>query len=67
MQVELEIMEILKGSSRAESKVDMICEFMSWDRNKLTAAIVKHGTSGKDGRVAILKEFWNKDLLKNKE
>ncbi len=58
MQVELKIKETLDSSNSIESKISEICSFMDWDEQKLKDAILKHGTSGKEGRDAIIEEFW---------
>ncbi len=58
MQVELKIKEILDSQNDTDKKVQNICKFMDWDKDKLKEAILKHGTSGKDGRAAIVEEFW---------
>ncbi len=58
MQVELKIKEILSGTSRVENKVKSIRKFMNWDEKELTNAILKYGTSGKEGRDSIIEEFW---------
>lgn len=66
MQIELEIMEILAGGGSIKSKTESICNIMAWDKNKLTNAITKYGTSSKGGRVAILDVFWGDVALKNR-
>lgn len=58
MQTELKIKEILNSSISTEKKIDEIRKFMDWDKKKLKNAIIRHGTSGKEGRDAIVEEFW---------
>lgn len=60
MQIELEIKEILNREGSMEHKVVVIRKLMNWDEKKLTEAILKHGTSSKEGRDAIIKSFWGK-------
>lgn len=66
MQIELKIMEILDSGDSIEGKAKSICNIMAWDKNKLTNAITKYGTSSRGGRVAILDVFWGDVALKNK-
>lgn len=65
MQIELKIKEILERLGSVERKVEEICEFMNWDKDKLTEAIIKHGTSGDKQRGAIIEEFWAKEVLES--
>lgn len=58
MQVELKIKEILNSGCSTDEKVYNICKFMSWDNEKLKNIILKYGTSGEEGRNAIIEEFW---------
>lgn len=60
MQIELKIKEILESSTSVERKVEEIKKFMNWDKEKLTRAILKHGTSGGKQRSSIINEFWGK-------
>jgi len=63
MQIELKIKEILQESTSIDKKANEIHKLMNWDKKEISAAIIKHGTSGKDGRNAIIKEFWGKAKL----
>ena len=65
MQIESKIKDILEKSEGVERKVEEICKFMNWGKEKLTEAIIKHGTSGDKQRGAIIEEFWAKEVLEN--
>ena len=58
MQVELKIKETLRESTSVEKKVKELCEFMNWNRIKLTKAILKYGTSTNKQCSAVINEFW---------
>jgi len=60
MQIELKIKEILRESGTIEKKIANIRKFMNWDAEKLKKAIIKYGTSSKDGCDSIINEFWGK-------
>ncbi len=60
MQAELKIKEILEKRSSTEMKVEEVTQIMSWDKKKLTEAILKYGTSNSDARKSIIEEFWGK-------
>ena len=59
MQVELKIKEELSSACSIDSKVSNIAKFMNWDKKKLKDAIIKYGTSSKDGKDSIIKVFWS--------
>ena len=65
MKVELKIYEILESGTDVDNKVKSICKFMGWDKKKLSASIIRNGTHGDEARVAILNEFWDKDIAVN--
>lgn len=65
MQIELEIKEILDSGGDAEEKAKNISKFMTWGKDNIKNAILKYGTSGKEGRSAVIEEFWAECSEKN--
>ena len=65
MKIESKIKDVLEKSESVEKKAEEICKFMNWNKEKLEAAIMKHGTSSSKQRGFIVEEFWAKDVLDN--
>jgi hypothetical protein len=50
--------EILASDQDIELKLDQVLSWMSWDRNVLREAILKHETYSDKQRSAIILEMW---------
>lgn len=57
MQAELTIKEILRRELPLDQKVNKICSFVDWDKEKLTEYINKYGIS-QEGCNKIISKFW---------
>ena len=67
MKVEITIREILYSKETPEQKAELICRFMSWNKDKLIEAIRKYGTQTNEQRTSIIREFWNDETLHTKQ